>query len=609
MKYNFVRYCSIALILFVSIAVNTFAQDGQITASAPSSVVVGQSFNYTISGDFSGDVELPSLKGFRLVGGPSTFVSQQSSFINGRMESTKTVTYTYVLLAQDEGEWVIPSATVTSGRKTFKTNEVSIKVVKSSQAAQTPQSSGGNQETTGSEKVFIRQIPSKSSVYQGEQLVFSTKIYTQEALNISNFKGPGFDGFWRNDLDADNNAQQERINGQVYLTQVFKRELLTAQKSGPLTIAPADIECAIRKKVSRGRSVFDDPFGDPFFDRYENVIQGFKSNSVTITVKPLPSGAPEGFNGAVGSYKMKAEVNKTKLKVNEAVSLKLHISGSGNIELIKPVKINFPPDLEVFDPKSNNNFKYAETGTSGTIDFEYILIPRHAGNFRIAPVVFAWFDPSDGKYKSEKSSEFTFAAEKGENDDPGYYTSNAGQQGLSEGGKEVASLAHDIRFIRITPPGLKPIGKSIFGSTLFIFAYIFPVIILLAIIIFRRERIRRNADINAVRNRKARKLAEKRLKNASLLLKSGNQEFYDEILKAVWGYLADKLGISVSELSREKIATELQQKKLEPEVLQSLWNLLDECEIARYASSTGGDKQKIYNDAIALISVLQEKIR
>jgi hypothetical protein len=591
------KYLFLTTILYISIVVNVSAQNSTITASAPASVLIGQAFNYTISGDFSGKVDLPALKGFRLVGGPSTFVSQQSSIVNGKMENVKSVTYTYTLLAQEEGDFLIPPALITSGKKEIKTNEVKIKVTKSSVEAK----SGSETET---ESVFIRQIPSEKVIYQGEQIVLSTKIYTLEALNISDFKAPGFDGFWRQDLEADQNANQENINGKLYLTQVFKRDLLTAQKTGSITIEAADLECLIRKRVSGNRQFFN----DPFFDRYENVPQGFKTNTLNISVKPLPDDAPEGFSGAVGSFNLKVSIDKEKLNVNDAITLKVTISGNGNLDLLKPLKIDFPPDLEVFDPKSTQNIKYTENGSSGSLNYEYILIPRHAGNFRISPVVFSWFDPEIEKFKTLKSSEFTFTVDKSDSDDDAYITSPLSSGGLVNSGKDVVSLAKDIRFIRLTPPELKPIGYSIFGTPLFIAAFLIPVSLLILIVLLRKERIRRNSDMNAVRNRKARRLAEKRLKIASLKLKSDDNEFYDEILKAVWGYLSDKLGVAVSELSREKIEAELNQRNLDSSVLLSLWYLLDECEMARYASRAGGDKQKIYEEAIRLISILQDKI-
>jgi hypothetical protein len=606
----FIKYIFSSAIITLGFVFNAFTQETQIIASAPSSVIIGQAFNYTISGDFDGDVQLPQLKGLKLAGGPSKMVSQQSSFVNGRMESSKSVTYTFTLLAQEEGEWVIPPATVTSGRKLIRSNEVTVKVLKSAQSAPSNQTGAGENSVDGTESVFIRQIPSKTAIFQGEQLVLSTKIFTQEQLSISSFKAPGFDGFWRQELDADNSAKQERIKGGVYVSQIFKRDLLTAQKPGKLVIDAADIDCLIRKKVSQSRqNVFNDPFfNDSFFDHYENVSRNFKTNSVSINVNPLPLGAPEGFDGAVGSFTMKAIIDKDKLKVNDAITLKIHISGNGNLDLLKPIKINFPPDLEVFDPKSVQNIKHSESGTNGTLDYEYVLIPRHAGYFRISPVVFSWFDPSQEKYKNVKSSEFTFNVDKADGTDEAYITSPLLSGNQKQGGKEVLSLSGDIRFIRLTSPGFIPIGQSVFGSVLFITAYALPLFFLLSLIILRKERIRRNADMNAVRNRKARRLAEKRLRNASLLLKSDNNDFYDEILKAIWGYLSDKLGVNVSDLSREKIAYELQQQNLDLVILQSLWSLLDDCEMARYASEKGGDRQKIYDEAISLISILQEKI-
>jgi len=607
MKYSFLKY---TVIIGIGILLNIgflYAQDSQITASAPSSVKIGEAFNYTISGDISGDVELPAFKGFKLVGGPSSFVSQQSTLINGRIETVKTVTYTYTFLAQEEGDLVFPPATIKSGRKEYKTNEVRIKVVKTNQEIQ-----AGEGNVDSPETVFIKQVASKNFLYQGEQFVMSTKIFTQEALNISSFKAPEFDGFWRQELEPDANANQEKIKGQTFLTQVFKRDLLTAQKTGIITIEAADIECLVRKKVTQGRqNAFNDPFfNDSFFERYENVPQGFKTNALSINVKPLPSNAPEGFDGAVGTFDMKVSIDKESLKVNDAITLKLHITGKGNLDMLKPVKIDFPPDLEVFDPKSVQNIKHSVDGSTGSLDYEYILIPRHAGSFRISPIVFSYFDPTEEKYKTEKSKEFNFEVEKSDGSDQAYITSPITSGSVSQTGKEVVSLAGDIQFIKITPPELRPLGQTVFGSFLFILAFLLPILFILFIVIFRRERIKRNADLNAVRNRKARKLAEKRLLNASKFLNTTDSAFYDEILKAIWGFVSDKLGINVSDLSREKIAKELELKNIDEDSLTKLWTVLDDCEMARYASGIGGgDRKKIYDEAIAIISLLQEKIR
>ena len=617
MKYKFLRF----LIFFILAAIgpaDVNAQEKTITASAPSVVTAGQPFNYTISGDFDGKVSLPEMKGLRVVGGPSTFVSQQASNSSGRLQMVRQVSYSYTIIAEEEGEFVIPPAKIISGRKELVTNEVKVKAIKGTQQAQpaNPSPDAGSDESSGAASIFARLMPSRKSVYVGEQLVVTSRIFTREALQIASVKISAFEGFWKEDLKGDENPVRDNYNGQSYLTLAFGRYLLTAQKPGEIRLSPMEVNCLVQKKVqSRGPSgLFDDPFfNDPFFDRVQTVEQSVRSNELVLNVKPLPANAPEGFAGGVGSFTMNTIIDKETAKVNDAITLKLTISGKGNLNLIKPVKIDFPPDLELFDPKSTQNVNHSADGTTGSVSFEYVVIPRHAGNYRISPVIFSYFDPATEKYLTLHSDEFNFTVEKSGEQDESFISAPGikGEQGQIMGSKSenVVSLAKDILFIKLTPPHLRKTGNVLFGSVFFNLTFALSAFLFLGLIIIRKERIRRNADLNAVRNRKARKLAERRLMNAHRLLKANDEGFYEEILKVLWGYLSDKLGVNISELSRDLINKKLQSLSVPENLLEDLWKVIDDCEFARYGTGFAGDKTGIYNSTVKLISGLQENIK
>lgn len=618
---NYYQHVLIILLAsFVLICRQSMAQDPEIKASAPSSVSEGQAFTYTISGDFDGKVSLPEMDGIRIAGGPSTFISQSVSNVNGKLKTVKEVTYTYTFIAEKEGDILIPPARITSGRKEYYTNEIRIKVLKGPQQATTEpgQSRESGEEPDGS--IFVSQIPSRKTLYLGEQFVLSGKIFTQEPLQISDIKAPALEGFWKEELKGDESSSRETFNGETYLTLVFSRYLLTAQKPGEIRINPVDVNCLVQKRIKSGsqRNFFNDPFfndpffNDSFFDRIQTVKETVSSNALTIQVRPLPPNPPSGFNGAVGNFTLKAIIDKDQLKVNDALTLKIILSGQGNLALIKPVKVDFPPDLEVFEPKSVQNLQNSHNGTTGTLTMEYVVIPRHAGKFRISPVVFSYFDPGSAKYLSIETQEFNFSVEKSGEKDESFITSPGitGPQGRNESnqGQAVQSLADDIRFIMIKEPDLSRIGHKIFGTKIFVFTYLAVILAFIGLFILKRERIRRNSDVNALRNRKARRIAQKRLAVAHDLMRSDNDNFFDEVLKALWGYMSDKLGVNVSDLSREFITGKLQTFAIPEDLLKDLWHTIDECELARYATGIKVDKQGVYQKAIKLISGLQEKI-
>ena len=576
----------------------------EFKASAPASVQAGVPFNYSINGDRQGRVELPVMKNIHVMGGPGQSVSSQTSNVNGRLQTITQVSYTYVLVAEGEGDYEIPPAKITSGNNSYSSNALRISVTKAAVKTQS------NTETIQlDEDVILKQIPSRRDIYLGEQIVLETKVYVMENLQITRLDEPKYDGFWREEIAADNVGGNEVLNGRSYRTQVIKRDLLTAQKSGEIRMEPVRMDVTIRKRVKSTRGGgFDDFFNDPFFrdpfDRYENVPASYASNALKINVKPLPAGAPGSFAGSVGQFSFAASLSRDSVQANESLSLKITIKGNGNLALTDAPKIDFPPEIEVFEPKKNSSLSNSINGTTGTLSFEYLLIPRNLGEFRISPIEFSWYDPAVASYKTAKSKEFIFTV-KGQST-----SGNEGLNGQTPQGffrDEVKDLNNDIRYLKTDPRTLQKKGLIILRSA-WMLVYPLGIIIFIILLILRRKSLERRSNVSYLRNRKANKIAVRRLKNAKRLMNAEDDNFYDEVLKAFWGYFSDKLGINTSDLSRETIEERLILHDVPDDLIKKLWALLDECEYSRYAPGARSDKKEIYLNAEKYLSEIEQNL-
>ena len=598
---------SIFLILIFIIPTWLLAQDTQFTVSAPKVVSVGEQFRLTYSLNKKADQFLqPDLTDFQVLMGPSTSYNQSTSIINGKLTRSVAYTYTYILQATKVGVFQIPSATAKVGKKSFQSRELTIEVVKGNQGGATQPATGqgsSGQSGIGSEDLFARVLVDKKEVFQGDHITATIKIYSK--VNLSGFedvKFPSFDGFLKEDIEIPplRSLERENINGQVYGTGVISKVILYPQKSGELIINPVEIECLIQQRTSQqSRSFFDD-----FFDSYQTLRKPIKSSEVKIRVKPLPAGAPAGYNGAVGNFKLSASIDKEEANVNEAVTLKIVVSGNGNLKLVSPPDVDYPLDFETYDPKSSSNLKTSLAGTSGFRTFEYLMIPRFAGDFRIAPVDFHYFDPSSGKYKTLRSNNFQIKVNKGQGDESTTVISSPSKE-------DIRFIGKDIRFIHTGAIKLTMVGKTIWGSLWYFGVFILAFLIFLVIYFFRRKNIKERANIELLKNRKANKFARKRLKFASVNMKSGNQEkFYEAVLKALWGYLSDKLGIPVSTLSRENVSLKLRDRGTKKDIIDAFFNLLDRCEYAQYApSAVSGGMEDVYEQAVKMITKMEQEIK
>lgn len=596
--------------------------DPTLTVSTKNQVMVGERFQVVFEANAEGkNFQAPSFEGFTVVGGPFTSSSSSFSMVNGSMSHTVRCTYTFALQAYQEGTFHVGSATLTVKGKKISSEPFDIKVIPDDGSHAAPSGGGSSsgqgqsQQNTSDPQVsgkdlFIRVIPSKKSAYVGEQVVLTYKLYTKVPVSsLSVERMPSYAGFWTKDITDNNGGSlrqtSEYINGIEYTAAEIQKIVVVPQRSGTLPIDPMIIECIaqIRTESNRQRSMdpFEAFFNDPFFNRnIANVRKELTSQTLNLEVKSLPeNGKPASFAGAVGNFNFKSEIDKTELSTNEAFTLTLTVSGTGNVELLQMPTPVFPPDFEVYDPKITMNVNNNANGLSGTKKAEYLVIPRRAGSFTVPAVEFSYFDPSKGTYQTLSSQPYEIKVEKGKGGDEGssggIYASN--QEGIKY-------LGSDIRHIMTGNAHLKPMHTVFFGSAAY-FVVLLVLLVLFVILLFvlkKREQL--SQDTAANRNRKADKVARGRLKSAAQFLKAKDQDkFYVEMSQALWGYIADKLGIERSKLSMDTVNETMKAKNVPDELTQQFMDTLNSCEFARFAPGSAEAKMDdLYQRGIDVIS-------
>lgn len=585
------------------------------TASAPDAVAIGDQFrlSYTVTTQNVRDFRAPSIKGFEVLMGPSR--SQQSSvqIINGRTTSNSSITFTYILMASTEGNYTIPGASINADGNQMVSNSVHIKVLpadhkgNSSSNSSSRQSGAPSRASSGSsissQDLFITASANKVNVYEQEAFLLTYKIYTLVDLRgFDNVKLPDFKGFHSQETELPTNRKWslEHYKGRNYQTTIFRQFVLFPQQSGKLTIDAARFDASIAKA---NQSV--DPF-DAFFNGGSNYVEVKKTlitPTLTIDVKPLPV-KPADFSGGVGEFNITSSINNKDVKTNDAVTVKLVISGTGNLKLISNPEIKFPDNFEVYDPKVDNKFRLINAGISGSKIIEYLAIPRDAGNYKIPGVKFVYFDIKSHSYKTLTTEEYNLRVEKG--------AGNAAQAIANFSNKEdLKVLNEDIRFIKQNNVRLNPKGHFFFNSLSYWLFYIIPTIIFIILFIAYRKQISANANISKMRTKKANKVAIKRMKLAGKLLSENKKDkFYDEVLKALWGYISDKLNIPVSRLSKDNVEEELNKYGVNNTLIKDFISALDTCEFARFAP---GDENQamdhVYSLALEVISKMENSIK
>lgn len=605
----------IFLILMISASLQMFAKEEvTLRASAPEVVVNGDQFRltYTVNSQDVKDFLAPQAKGFDVLMGPSRSQQSSTQIINGKVSSSRSITYTYILMAVSEGTFNIPSASIeVDGEKIFS-NPLTIKVLpKDKEDANSNQGNSGissrNQKSSGritDNDLFVLATASKTKVHEQEAILVTYKAYTTVDLRQLLGKMPDQQGFYVQEVElpTQKTFKLEHYKGRNYNTVVYRQYVLFPQKAGRMEIPAVTFDAVVAQRVA----VSDDPF-EAFFNGggYVEVNKKIVAPKVVINVEPLPS-KPEGYSGGVGTFTMKSDISTTELKANEAVTIKLTISGTGNMKLVSAPEVKFPHDFEIYDPKIDDNYQLTADGLSGTKTIEYLAIPRHAGNFTIPPIEFKYFDIKSESYKTLKTDAYTLKVNKGDG-------SSANQQVIADftNKESVKVLGTDILFIKTGDSALMQKGKYFFGTTAYYLWYIIPFVLFIVFVVIYRKQAVENANVARVKTKKANKVATKRMKLAGKLLSENKvNEFYDEVLKALWGYISDKLNIPVSKLSRDNIETELAGHGVSEELIKEFIGALSECEFARYAPGNQNEAMdKVYSASVDVISKMENSIK
>lgn len=584
----------------------------RFVAEAADVVVSGDQVRlvFTVNSQDIKDFRAPSIKGFDVLMGPSR--SQQSSIqiINGKRTSNSSTAFTYILLAGNPGTYTIPAASVeVNGEKVFS-NAISIKVLPQDQTSGNSGNNGGGSASSSRSQaagsrisandLFITATASKTTVHEQEAILLTYKVYTVVNLRQLYGKMPDLKGFHTQEVEL---PQQktftlEHYKGRNYNTTVWSQYVLFPQQTGKLEIPSITFDGVVAQQT------ISDPF-DAFFNGggYVEVKKKITTPKVVINVQPLPA-KPAGFSGAVGEFKLASSINATDVKTNDAVTIKLTLSGTGNMKLIGTPEVKFPQDFEIYDPKVTDDYKLTNSGLTGTKTFEYLAIPRHAGNFTIPAIEFTYFDLKSNSYKTLKTEAYNLKVAKGQG--------NADQVISDFTNKEsVKMLGKDIRFIKLGDSSLRPKGDFFFGTVGYYLCYLIPLLLFVVFAVIYRQKALENANVAKVKTKKANKVATRRMKLAGkLLAENKKNEFYDEVLKALWGYISDKLSIPVSQLSKDNIEAELTNYGVQEALIAEFIGVLNECEYARYAPGNENEAMdKVYSASVEVISKMENSIK
>lgn len=575
------RIILVAMLLLFPVA----AVAASFTVSAPRQVIKGRQFQvtYTLENAEGSNIKAADIPGAKLLFGPSESSSYSMSIINGKREQKSTVEYTYTYRADKEGKYNIKGATINVGGKAISSQGFTIEILPPDKNADNSSNSRGSvhiddissqsaDRDVSANDVFVRIILSKPSVYEQEATVCTIKLYTK--YQISQFAPtlqPSFNGFLIEDLPIKGQINDiENVNGQNYMVAELKRCILYPQQSGKLTITSGNYDLTVVQYIQH-RTMFG--FMREPVDKQIKV----RSNSAQVTVKPLPSPRPAGFNGAVGKFNISTELKPDKFKTNEAASYIVTISGTGNIKYVKSPDITFPSQLDVYDPQTTINANPNGNNVSGNTKFEYTFVPQYVGDFEIPAPDFVYFDPAAGKYVTLSTKAYNLKVEKGV---------GSSSSASATDKKNILQKNKDILHIKTGNFALTRNVSFIVDSPAYWLWYLIPVLILASVIIVYRKQLKARSNVALMRTRRANKVAQKRLRTAKEFMKKHDSNgFFSEVLKAVWGYLSDKLNIPGSELNKENIASNLAEYGADQQLVDDIMRLLDDCEFAQYAPS------------------------
>ncbi len=603
------RVLFIVSVLAIMAGWNVNAQENvEFTASAPDVAYVETPFQLIYSVNAAAkDLQAPDFQFFEILAGPFESRSSYTQIINGKKSSATNLSYTLTLMPSKTGTFKIPGASIVVDGEKIYSNDLTIKVENAEKNAQKQNEggtvTGGGTQRVTSESIFVRTIVSKTNIYEQEAISVTYKLYT--LLDVAQFTGaklPDFNGFLKQDIEQSQNKQlsAETYKGRSYGTVVLYQAVLFPQHTGEIEIGKASFTALLRlQNKAQVRSIFDD-----FFDSYTNVEKTLTAPAVTVKVSELPlAGKPATFSGAVGNFNLTSTLSSGNLKTNQAATIKVVISGNGNMKLLKNPEIKFPDGFEVYDPKVDNKFSSGSGGVSGTKTIEYMFIPRRSGKFDIPSAELSYFDLNNKTYRTLRTPAYKINVAKGE-----------GGEAVVEnftGKEDVTPLAKDIRYLYTGSVKLQPESRPWFGTLPFWMLFLIPLIIAAILFIYFRKHVKENADLAFVKTKKANKVAQKRLRLALKFLEEGKKnQFYEEVMKAVWTYLSDKLVIPVAELNKDNIRLKMNEKGMEKEVTDNFTNILNTCEYASYAPDSGRQEMgNLYGETVDAISRMEEHFK
>ncbi len=599
----------IYLLLFFSV-LGARAEKTRFEMSAPNAVEKGKQFRLSFTLNERGtNLQLPSnLSGnFEVLMGPSTGQSTRMQTVNGKTTTEVTYSYTYILRAKETGTFEIRPASIEVDGKVFESNSIEIQVVPPQSQPGQPQSGGQSENESqavdlGRDNLFVRVEMNKQNVYRGEQIIATVKLYVNPNINLGGFDEvnlPTYEGFYTQDITVPQqiNFTRQVYNEKIYQVGVLKKTVLFPQQNGTITVNPFTMSLLIQQRV-QPRSFFDD-----FFSGFRTVKTTLKSEPVSINVRDLPP-EPENFYSGIGSFNITSDISSTDITTNDAVTLTVKINGSGNIRLIRNPELELPTDFEVYDPRATDNVNVTDNGVSGTKTIEYLFQPRFEGEYIIPPIRFTYFNPSTGSYVTKSTQEYNLRVEEGTGEQSATVVSSLRKE-------DVQLIGEDIRFIKQGNPSFREKGYTFYGTTAFYSVYGGSTLLFLFLFLAYRKKARENANAALMRNKKANRVATKRLKTAAGHMKHNqNEQFHEAILKAFWGYLSDKLGIPVANLNRENAVKSLQNRSVDQQVIDDFVDIIEQCEYARYAPAEGSAaRNELYQKAVSTMSRLEKQIK
>lgn len=603
------------LLTLLLLSTGIHAEDVAFTATAPRSVVQGTQFRieYKLTSNKGNNFRAPEFDGLSVLFGPATSTMSSTSYVNGKRTSEMTKTFTYTLQAEKEGKYSIAPATIEVDGKSYKSNALTLQVLPPDKATSNSgggsssgqSSSSASSSSVPSDQLFMRMLLSRTKVYEQEAILATFKLYTRaEGIQLESANFPSFEGFVVQQIDLPTNTsfELENYDGVNYKTAVIKQQLLFPQRSGEITIDAGDFDMVVQVP----RQVDMNSFFGGSFRTYQDVRKKITTPKRTIHVDALPAGKPASYRGAVGKFSISSSISSTEVKANEAITLKVAIKGTGNLKYMKNPVIKFPNDFEEYDPKVDVSAKATTGGVVGSRSIEYTIVPRFGGEFTIPAIEYAYFDTASKSYKTLKTEPYTINVEKGDESS----TSSGVVSNFTN--KEALSLINtDIRFIKTTPSVLQKEPRFVYGGWGYWLWYIVPLLLGVTAMILYSKQAKESANVALMKTKKANKVAAKRLKQAGKYVKEQNKEaFYDELLRATWGYLSDKLNIPLSSLSKNNIEQELLSFGADTDLVSRFINILDTCEFARYAPSSEGDAMdKLYKEAVDSIGTMENRVK